>query len=519
MLLRLLLWANGKKKVKSALYFKYFAKFVTIKKLLYMKKLLLLFFTVAGFVSANAQDSCATAAPVTAGSVITVPGIIGTYQLACDNVNGELASGALGMWYSYTATGNGQVTVSSNFAQNVAPNSEDTRVSVYSGTCGSLVCIGGSDDVDATNFLTEFTFDVVSGTTYYIQWDNRWDAAGFDFDLTFEAVSCFAVSEISDSTNITPTSITLNWVAATGAPQGYEVEYGPFGFTQGTGTVLTTATNSITISSLTASTAYSYFIRSNCGAGGFSAWTPSLAFTTAKVCPQTVGFETNASLVGMTTFGNGSYGLSVSAPANAQAGNFYWIFNTNTTAVSNNWLFTAPFSLQANEAVTITFWIRCATARSLRLTVGNAPVQASQTTQLWANAALNNPTYTQFTATYTAPSTGIYYFGFNDISTAQAVATLRLDSINFTSVLGTNDYLTSKFSVYPNPTNNEVNFSNDVNAVVSTVAMADLNGRVVKSATVNATEGNISISDLATGIYMMTITTDQGVAVKKIVKQ
>ncbi|MFN4026899.1 MAG: T9SS type A sorting domain-containing protein [Flavobacterium sp.] len=484
-----------------------------------MKKLLLLFFTVAGFVSANAQNTCATAVPVADGETVTVPTIAGTYQLACDNVNGELASGAVGVWYSYTATANGILTISSNLPQNVAPNSDDTRVSVYSGSCGSLVCVGGGDDFSATNYLTEFDFDVVSGNTYYIQWDNRWSDSGFDFSVAFEPVSCFAIRVLNNPTNITPNSITLNWNPATNSPVGYQIEYGPFGFTQGTGTVLNTTTNSVTISGLAASTAYSYFIRTNCGSNVYSVWSPSLSFTTAKVCPQSFGFETNASLVGWTTSGNGAYGLSASAPTLAQAGNFYWIFNTNATAASNNWLFSAPFALQANEAVTITFWIRCATARSLRLTVGNAATTTAQTTQLWANAALNNPTYTQFTATYTAPSAGLYYFGFNDISTAQATATLRLDSINFTSVLGTNDYLTSKFSVYPNPANNEVNFSNDVNAIVSTVEMADLNGRVVKSASINATEGRISINDLATGIYMMTITTDQGVAVKKIVKQ
>jgi hypothetical protein len=93
-----------------------------------------------------------------------------------------------------------------------------------------------------------------------------------------------------------------------------------------------------------------------------------------------------------------------------------------------------------------------------------------------------------------------------------------LDSINFSSVLGTNDYLTSKFSVYPNPVSNIINFSNEANAVVSTIEMSDLNGRVVKTVNVNATEGQVSVSDLATGIYMMKITTDQGVAIKKIVK-
>jgi hypothetical protein len=49
--------------------------------------------------------------------------------------------------------------------------------------------------------------------------------------------------------------------------------------------------------------------------------------------------------------------------------------------------------------------------------------------------------------------------------------------------------------------------------------MTDINGRVIKSLKVNATEGQISVSDLATGMYMMKITTDQGVVNKKILKQ
>jgi hypothetical protein len=77
----------------------------------------------------------------------------------------------------------------------------------------------------------------------------------------------------------------------------------------------------------------------------------------------------------------------------------------------------------------------------------------------------------------------------------------------------------SALSIFPNPANNVINFSNDTNAVVSLVEMTDMNGRVIKSAKINATEGEISVSDLSSGVYMMRITTDQGNATKKIVKQ
>ena len=97
---------------------------------------------------------------------------------------------------------------------------------------------------------------------------------------------------------------------------------------------------------------------------------------------------------------------------------------------------------------------------------------------------------------------------------------MRLDTVNITlTSLSTNEFLSSKFLVYPNPANNVINFSNNANAIVSAVDVADLNGRIIKSIKVNATEGQISVSDIAPGVYMMKITTDQGTVTKKIVKE
>jgi hypothetical protein len=483
-----------------------------------MKKLLLFTFVVLNASFSFAQADCDSAFEITTNGTITAPALTGTYVISCDQTNADGAGPYAGAWYKFIAPSNGTVAITSNLPANVAPNSVDTRVSVWQGTCAALVCLGGADDISATNYLSSFNFNAVGGTTYFIQWDSRWSALGFDFSFNFTPVSCFPVTTLNASTNIATTSITLNWETATLNPANYEVEYGPLGFVQGSGTLVSTSTNSITLSGLTASTVYDYYVRSNCGSSQ-SAWTSVNSFTTAKVCPQSFGFENNTQLVGWSTFGNGSYGLSANAPTLAQAGNFYWIFNTNATAVSNNWLFTPAFSLQANEAVTITFFIRCATARSLRLTVGNSTLPASQTTQLWANAALNNPTYTQFTATFTPPSSGIYYFGWNDISTAQAVATLRLDSINFTSVLSTSEFTSSKFSVSPNPTKGLIDISNDIDANISSVELSDLNGRIVKTISLGENESQINISELSQGIYLMKIVSDKGIITKKVIKE
>ncbi len=98
----------------------------------------------------------------------------------------------------------------------------------------------------------------------------------------------------------------------------------------------------------------------------------------------------------------------------------------------------------------------------------------------------------------------------NLVSRASATDTL-LESAKFTSN-------TVDFSVYPNPANDVVNISNSTSAIISNVEMTDLNGRVVKNVTLNATEGQINISDLSTGVYMMNVSSDQGTSTKKIIK-
>ncbi len=72
-------------------------------------------------------------------------------------------------------------------------------------------------------------------------------------------------------------------------------------------------------------------------------------------------------------------------------------------------------------------------------------------------------------------------------------------------------------SVYPNPASDVINISG---ADVKTVSFADINGRTVKSLNVNSTQATISISDLSTGVYMMTIeTADGATTTKKLLKK
>ena len=485
-----------------------------------MKKLLLSLTLMFGSFASFAQLTCATATPITEDGTISVPDITGTYQALCW---GSAATGPNAIWYSFTATANGEVTINADLPQNDGTTfSNDQRVSIATGTCAALVCYGGQDDIDDANYNVNYTFPVASGTTYYIVWDDRWLATGFDFDFTFDsAVSCIRPSDLSVTapTSITNNSANISWGDAIGSPASYDVEFGDFGFVQGAGTTVNTLTTSTPISGV-ANTNSDYYLRANCGSTQ-SAWVGPFSLFLAVNLPYANNFDGTAPQTNADGF-TGSWGLG-NAAGGAQSGAVYYFSGSSTTAATNAFLFTRALNLQANEQVTLTFYTRLGSAtgtnQNLKVWVNGTP-SAVGATQLGTDITITGATYTLQTRTFTATTAGTYYFIFHNATPIVAAATsLRLDTVNMTSVLGTNDFLSSNFSVFPNPAKNVINFSNDTNAVVSLVEMTDLNGRVIKSQKVNATEGQISISDLATGMYMMKITTDQGVATKKIVKQ
>ena len=133
-------------------------------------------------------------------------------------------------------------------------------------------------------------------------------------------------------------------------------------------------------------------------------------------------------------------------------------------------------------------------------------------------------TYTLTTPlSFSSPSTLTIWIGNGwagsvaNPSSGTWTGSVTLNGVN--EVLSTKEFSATKLLVYPNPSTDIINISNTLNAVVNTVEITDLNGRTVKTQNVNNTEAQISISDLSAGVYMLKVSTDQGTATKKIVKQ
>lgn len=80
----------------------------------------------------------------------------------------------------------------------------------------------------------------------------------------------------------TTSTIDLAWTMGCSTASSFDFEYGPVGFTQGTGTLVTNqaATTSITLSLLAPNTTYQIYFRANCGNGEVSPWSIPVNGTT-----------------------------------------------------------------------------------------------------------------------------------------------------------------------------------------------------------------------------------------------
>ena len=110
-------------------------------------------------------------------------------------------------------------------------------------------------------------------------------------------VKVFTCSEPMNVTasNPTTTSIDLSWTEM-GSASAWEIEYGPAGFTHGNGTTVTVTSKPYTVTGLSHSTAYDFYVRANCGSGNISLWSDKTQATTAMApvgLPYTADF-TNA---------------------------------------------------------------------------------------------------------------------------------------------------------------------------------------------------------------------------------
>ncbi|MEZ4789426.1 MAG: FG-GAP-like repeat-containing protein [Flavobacteriales bacterium] len=123
----------------------------------------------------TAQNTCPTALPIGEGSyqVTAIDGQISPVN--CLGGNPTLAE-----WYTFTSPVDTGVIVTTEV---VGFPLVDTRIQVFSGTCGALVC-HASDDDGGNGLSSLVQFYAAANVTYIIEFDNRWSSSGFHFTLS-----------------------------------------------------------------------------------------------------------------------------------------------------------------------------------------------------------------------------------------------------------------------------------------------------------------------------------------------
>ncbi len=160
-------------------------------------------------------------------------------------------------------------------------------------------------------------------------------------------------------TNITATSATANWSTIAGTC--FKIEYGPFGFTQGTGqgTIINNATNPTTLTGLNPNTFYSVYIADCCNP---NVWTGPITFKT-NCLSQLSGTYTVGGTPGPSNFATldsafqALNGCGITAPVtfNLQAGTFTIPATTLGTITGSSATNTVTFNGINPTASTINF--------------------------------------------------------------------------------------------------------------------------------------------------------------------
>lgn len=118
-----------------------------------------------------ANDDCANAITLgaaCAGSPVSGSTLLSTVDAIYSNCGaGGSNTTERGVWYKYVGDNN-NVTINT-----CSTPGYDTRITVYSGTCGALSCVTGNDDMGAgctaiSTLRSQVSFDAFAGTDYYV---------------------------------------------------------------------------------------------------------------------------------------------------------------------------------------------------------------------------------------------------------------------------------------------------------------------------------------------------------------
>jgi len=371
-----------------------------------------------------------------------------------------------------------------------------------------------------TSILNIVGFSAVqlSGFKYRISYDD--DPAGSDWNWGF----CFDSPTIVSSTPPScpnpsvlaavpsVTSATLSWTE-NGSATLYNIEYGPNGFTQGTGTLISGISNTYNLSPLTPGTEYSYYVQAACGgSAGNSAWVGPFNFTTLFPPPANDECLGAIALTPGGVFADQDVNGTMLA-ATLTAGITPSCQATNIVDV---W-----YTVQVPASGSITIETQSTTATSLTDTVIAAYTNCDGLTALGCNddggPVGPNDLMSLLSLTGQTPGTIIYVGVWKYGTVAPSLSSKDFIISAYDVSLGNGLFDNTNFTFYPNPVKNTLNLS--YNQEISNVEIFNLLGQKVSSNAINANDAHIDMSNLSKGAYMVKVTSNNQVKTIKVIKE
>lgn len=180
-----------------------------------------------------------------------------------------------------------------------------TSIFVYTGCPVGGTCVGSIGNSSSSKSLQ---VTLTAGTEYSI-WFDTWPTPNSPCPGTFSLSQqiCGTVSSLGSNT-ITASTANLTWNFS-GTADNFTVEYGPTGFTQGTGTIVNSPSSPLALSMLSANTTYQFYVKANCAAGSTLAAGP-VSFTTLALppvndnCADAIDITCGSGVVAGTTLGS-----------------------------------------------------------------------------------------------------------------------------------------------------------------------------------------------------------------------
>jgi hypothetical protein len=231
----------------------------------------------------------------------------------------------------------------------------DVEQSIDGTTWTNIGTIDASNHVVANTCATIFmNFTPVAGDLY-VRLNCTYGAG--DYYVYFDNIDLNVTPSCPQPTGLTVSNITssgadINWTS--GGASNWNIEYGPAGYTPGSGTVMTNVTNPFTLSSLSSNEDYDVYVQDSCGQGDVSNWSMT-NFTTlpnAHPFPLTEDFE-DSTLFFENESSTGTPWVLTSDLAHAGSMS---VFNGYGSSEDNVLLETGILDLSATGSPVLEFW-------------------------------------------------------------------------------------------------------------------------------------------------------------------